>query len=114
MAESKKTVVKVDVHDKEDKRKAMKAVSSHPGVESIAIKDQTITVIGVIDPVCVARTLEKWHPEILTVGPAKDEKKDEKNDDKNKKEERIYYPCGPPPQCCVHIVEETPNSCGML
>ncbi|KAD4384655.1 hypothetical protein E3N88_24823 [Mikania micrantha] len=122
MSESKKIIIKVDVHDNEEKRKALKAVSSHPGIESISMdmKDKKLTIVGVIDPVCAVRKLKKWHPEILTVGPAKDEKKDDKKDDEKKKQEEafkkcmetygLYYPYMTP-QYCVHSMEENPNSC---
>ncbi|KAL8244939.1 hypothetical protein R6Q59_011197 [Mikania micrantha] len=110
MSESKKIIIKVDVHDNEEKRKALKAVSSHPGIESISMdmKDKKLTIVGVIDPVCAVRKLKKWHPEILTVGPAKDEAKDQGNKD-SIEVNHYYFPYMTPP-CCVHI-EENPNSC---
>ncbi|KAK9068890.1 hypothetical protein SSX86_013006 [Deinandra increscens subsp. villosa] len=63
------TVVKVDVHDDEEKRMAMKALTRQQGVESIAadMKDKKFTITGVIDLECIAKTLEQWHPQILTV-----------------------------------------------
>ncbi|MFS8003889.1 putative heavy metal-associated domain, HMA, heavy metal-associated domain superfamily [Helianthus anomalus] len=127
MPESKKIVIKVDVHDNKCKRKAFKAVSSLEGIESLAMdmKDRKLTVIGDVDPVCIVCKLKKWNPEILTVGPPKDDKKDDKKDDEKKKKEeealkiwqeyiRLYgYPSGPcmPPQYCVRGVDEYPSGC---
>ena len=88
------------------------------------MKDQKLTVIGDIDPVDVVNKLRKLcSTEILSVGPAKEEKKKEepkkdepKKDDKKKDEvaelikayqaynaaQQHYY---------VRSVEEDPNAC---
>jgi hypothetical protein len=63
------------------------------GIDSIAVdmKERKITVIGTVDPIDVVSKLRKsWHTDIVSVGPAKEEKKDEKKDDKidGKKEEK--------------------------
>ncbi|KAI3716750.1 hypothetical protein L1987_67854 [Smallanthus sonchifolius] len=129
MPESKKVVIKVDIHDENDKRKVLKAVSGLCGIESLDIKDEKLTIVGNIDPVKVVGKLKKWHANILVVGPAKEEKKEpakkepeKKDDEKKKKQEeeeavkrwmeacRVYNPY-PPPRYCVHSMEEDPNSC---
>ena len=52
------------------------------------MKEQKLTVVGDIDPVDVVSKLRKnWHTEILTVGPAKEEKKDEGKKDDGKKDD---------------------------
>ncbi|KAE9617396.1 hypothetical protein Lal_00034510 [Lupinus albus] len=76
----KKVVLKVEFHDDKIQTKAMKAVSGFSKVESLSVdkKDQQITLIGDIDPVKVVRKLRKLcHVEIVSVGPAKEEKKEE-------------------------------------
>ncbi|KAH8513371.1 hypothetical protein H0E87_006593 [Populus deltoides] len=68
----------------------MKAVSRLSGIDSISMdmKERKLTVVGDIDPVDVVSKLRKnWHTEILTVGPAKEEKKDDGKKDEGKKDE---------------------------
>ena len=89
------------------------------------MKDKKLTVTGDIDPVDVVNKLRKLcFTEIVSVGPAKEEKKKEepkkeepKKDDKKKetKEEPIVYPVpmfySPYMPYHVRSVEEDPNAC---
>ncbi|GKC87528.1 heavy metal-associated isoprenylated plant protein 39 [Tanacetum coccineum] len=61
MCTFQKIVLKVDIHDDKQKRRAMKAISGIEGIESIAgdLKDGTLTVTGDVDPVRVCRTSKR-------------------------------------------------------
>ncbi|TVU16487.1 hypothetical protein EJB05_40055 [Eragrostis curvula] len=137
---AKKAVLKLDLHDEKDKKRALKAASNHNGIDSLAVdlKDGKMTVIGTVDPVEVVTKLRKQWPsaQIVSIGPwpeKKDdkkgggEKKDEKKDDKKDAPKQVvWYPPQPawyaqqhpynhqyPPQYFIHnhSAEEDPNSC---
>ncbi|KAJ1404397.1 Heavy metal-associated domain, HMA [Sesbania bispinosa] len=107
----------------------MKSVSGLSGVESVSVdmKDQKMTIIGDIDTVHIVEKLRKFcHADILSVGPAKEEKKEEKKPEEKKKDPKeelaelvktyeAYYNINqmrlPQPHYYYTTVEESPNGC---
>ncbi|CAD5175834.1 unnamed protein product [Musa acuminata subsp. malaccensis] len=81
-----KVVLKVlAMTDERAKRKAMEAVADIYGIDSIAadLKEQKMTIIGEMDAVKIANKLKKiGKVDIVSVGPAKEEKKEEKKEGK--------------------------------
>ncbi|XP_078429421.1 heavy metal-associated isoprenylated plant protein 39-like [Wolffia australiana] len=123
MAE-KKIVVKVDVADDDEKRKAMMAVSVLPGINymSMDMKEKKMTVIGTIDPVKVVEKLRKrWNAHIITIGPKEEPKKTENKKEEPKKDsaehlaELVNLYGAYNPHLTTHYTvisrEEDPNSC---
>ncbi|XP_019150823.1 PREDICTED: heavy metal-associated isoprenylated plant protein 39-like isoform X2 [Ipomoea nil] len=118
-----KLVLKLELIDDKDKKKAMKTVSTLPGIDSIAIevKEKKLTIIGNVDPIVVVGKLRKsWHTEILTVGPAKEpenKKVEEKKgnqaqgDQQQIAELMKLYTSYNPQYYDVYSAEEDPNGC---
>ncbi|KAF8032999.1 hypothetical protein BT93_D1787 [Corymbia citriodora subsp. variegata] len=72
------------MNDEKTKQKAIEAVADVYGVDSIAadLEEQKLTVIGDMDFIAVAKKLKKiGKVEILSVGPAIEEKKEEKKEE---------------------------------
>ncbi|XP_004308088.1 PREDICTED: nucleolar protein 58 [Fragaria vesca subsp. vesca] len=83
---AQKVVLKVlTMTDEKTKQKAIEAAADIFGIDSIAadLKDQKLTVVGMMDTVAVVKKLKKvGKVDIVSVGPAKEEKKEEKKDEK--------------------------------
>ncbi|CAI9261655.1 unnamed protein product [Lactuca saligna] len=112
MAEPKKVVYGVGVHDDKCKRKAMKAISSLEGIQSIDMnmKDKKLTIVGVVNPVCGYKKLTKvCHTEILIVEPAKKQTVETKSKQNEPKFQVQYNPCTS--HGYYVTIEENPNRC---
>ncbi|XP_059661760.1 heavy metal-associated isoprenylated plant protein 39-like [Cornus florida] len=87
MAQKKVVVKMMTMTDEKTKQKAIEAVADILGVDSIAadMKEQKLTIIGEMDTVALAKKLKKTGKiDIISVGPAKEEKKEEKKKDEKK------------------------------
>ncbi|XP_025797648.1 heavy metal-associated isoprenylated plant protein 39-like isoform X1 [Panicum hallii] len=85
MAQQKVVLRVPAMTDDKTKQKAMEAVADIYGIDSIAadLKDSKMTVIGDMDTVAIAKKLKKLGKiDIVSVGPAKEEKKPEKKEEK--------------------------------
>ncbi|WOL07374.1 hypothetical protein Cni_G16115 [Canna indica] len=93
MAQQKVVIKVLAMTDEKTKQKAMEAVADIYGVDSIAadLKEQKMTIKGEMDTIKIAKKLRKiGKVDIVSVGPAKEEKKEEKKDGKKdeKKEDK--------------------------
>ncbi|KAG6400439.1 hypothetical protein SASPL_137270 [Salvia splendens] len=131
-------VLKLNLEEDRDKRRALKTVATLSGIDEITIdmKQKTIMVVGTVDPLRVVSKLRKknWEVAIVSVGPPKEpEKKEEAKKDEAKKEEeakkdeekkaepepvvgtvmpfRLFYPQMNTYYYANHSMEENPNAC---
>ncbi|XP_074562132.1 uncharacterized protein LOC141818549 [Curcuma longa] len=85
-----KIVLNLDINGGKEKQKAMKVVSSLPGIDSIGIdiKEKKMTVVGSVDAVGLAMKLRRsWHStDILSITPAKEEEEKKKEEEAIKEE----------------------------
>ncbi|XP_058084017.1 heavy metal-associated isoprenylated plant protein 43-like [Magnolia sinica] len=93
-----KTVLKVCINCLKCKTNILKAIAKLSGINELAVDDEkgTLTVIGDVDPMCVANRLKKMGKliEIISIGPAKPP-------DKPKPPEKEKTDPKPPlPSCC--------------
>ncbi|CAH1447884.1 unnamed protein product [Lactuca virosa] len=92
----KKFILKLDLNDEKDKRKAMKTVAAFSGIDSITInmKEKNLTIVGTVDPISAVSKLRKlWPTYLISVGPAKEpEPKPEKKEEPKKEEEKKDEP----------------------
>ncbi|KAH9304404.1 hypothetical protein KI387_008808, partial [Taxus chinensis] len=86
----KKIVLIAAIEDDSSKKKALKVVAGVQGVDSVAVdmKERKITVIGNVDPVYLTSKLRRFgFTELVSVGPAKEEKKEETKPQSDAKKE---------------------------
>ncbi|KAJ0914357.1 hypothetical protein HanPSC8_Chr06g0237671 [Helianthus annuus] len=86
----KKFILKLELNDDKDKRKAMKIVAALSGIDSITInmKEKSMILIGTVDPISAVSKLRKlWPTFLVSVGPAKEPEKKEPKKEEPKKEE---------------------------
>ncbi|KAE8733926.1 hypothetical protein F3Y22_tig00000916pilonHSYRG00298 [Hibiscus syriacus] len=77
--------------DEKTKKKSIEAAADIFGDDYIAVdlKDQKLTVIGEMDAVAVVKKLKKvGKVDIISIGPAKEEKKKEKKKEEKKEEKK--------------------------
>ncbi|WJX14536.1 hypothetical protein P8452_04781 [Trifolium repens] len=91
MAQQKVVLKVLTMTDEKTKKKAIEAVADIYGVDSIAtdVNEQKLTVIGEMDTVAVVKKLKKvGKVDIISVGPAKEEKKEDKKEEEKKDEKK--------------------------
>ncbi|KAL8230827.1 hypothetical protein R6Q57_000605 [Mikania cordata] len=112
---SKKTVLSVDLHCLKCRKKVMMLISSIEGIDSIVLdlSKNTATITGEADPASIIRKVRKCRKsaQVVSVGPAKEEKKHDKKDDK--KEDKKDEKKDEKKECSAHcvVVPLTPRSC---
>ncbi|KAG1355081.1 heavy metal-associated isoprenylated plant protein 39 [Cocos nucifera] len=85
MAQQKVVLKILAMNDEKTKQKAIEAAADIYGIDSIAVnlKEQKMTIVGEMDMVAIAKKLKKIGKiDIISVGPAKEEKKQEKKEEK--------------------------------
>lgn len=102
-------------------QKVMQLVSAVEGITSIVLDPpkNTVTVIGQADPVKIINKVRKFSrtAEIMSIGPAKEEKKDEK---KEVKKECVALPTMPFTRTCERcdvwylVHQDTFGHCSIL
>ncbi|KAK7315138.1 hypothetical protein VNO77_33670 [Canavalia gladiata] len=110
----KKLVLKVELYDNKMKQKAMKTASGLSGVESVSVdmKNKKLTLIGNTDPIDVVSKLRKWcNTEIVSVGPAKEEKNEPL---KLYEPYPLYYQMRPPQYTQYHYVNSVEQDHGCV
>ncbi|XP_057842343.1 heavy metal-associated isoprenylated plant protein 39 [Cryptomeria japonica] len=115
----KKMVLKLSIENEKSKKRALKTVAGVQGVESVAVdmKEKKMTVIGEVDPVNVTSKLRKFgYTELLSVGPAKEEKKEAPQKQEAKKEGKKPEPAKTVvyvhrPDEYTAFSDENPNAC---
>ncbi|KAL1212743.1 Heavy metal-associated isoprenylated plant protein 2 [Cardamine amara subsp. amara] len=108
----KKIEIKVDINCGKCKSAIMSAVTELEGVNQVALDEEKslLTVVGTMDPVCVAEQLRKikQKPVLVSVGPP--QKPDPKPEPKP--ECYLWYPNYYPPPCDMVTVSSYENGSG--
>ncbi|GMH26580.1 hypothetical protein Nepgr_028423 [Nepenthes gracilis] len=77
-----KMVLKLNIQDDKDKKRVLQTVSSFPGIDSLAVNmnESKLIITGEFELVKVVMKLRKqWKVEVVTIGPAKEDKKVDDN-----------------------------------
>ncbi|KAL0738666.1 hypothetical protein Bca4012_014876 [Brassica carinata] len=114
----KKVEFKVDINCGKCKNAIMQAVAEIEGINQVLLDEEKslLTVVGTMDPICVAEKLRKikQKPVVVNIGPPKppEEKKEDKKETKPvccKPCPQLYYPQLYPQPCPPYY-----NSCDMV
>ncbi|CAJ1952904.1 unnamed protein product [Sphenostylis stenocarpa] len=107
----------MDLHGDRMRQKAMKTASGLSGIDSVAVdvKDMKLVLLGDIDPVNAVTKLRKLcRTEIVSVGPAKEEKEEPAMLTFPLKFNEAYYPLYyqmTPQNSQCYCYDENPNGC---